>query len=46
MLEALVAETKADELMILSDVYDHADRLRSYQRIAEAVGTSAKAAAA
>ena len=27
-LDALVAETRADELMILSDVYDHADRRR------------------
>ncbi len=45
-VEALVAETGADELMILSDVYDHADRLRSYQRIAEAVGVSSETAAA
>jgi alkanesulfonate monooxygenase SsuD/methylene tetrahydromethanopterin reductase-like flavin-dependent oxidoreductase (luciferase family) len=35
-MEALVAETKADELMIVSDVYDHARRLRSFQLIAEA----------
>jgi len=45
-VDALVAETKADELMILSDVYDHQARLRSYQLIAEAVGTSSEAAAA
>jgi luciferase family oxidoreductase group 1 len=35
-LEALVAETRADELMIVSDVYDHATRLRSFEMIAEA----------
>ncbi len=38
-IEALVAETGADELMIVSDVYDHAKRLRSFQLIAEAWGT-------
>jgi luciferase family oxidoreductase group 1 len=38
-IEALVAETKADELMIVSDVYDHKARLSSYQLIAEAAGT-------
>jgi luciferase family oxidoreductase group 1 len=35
-MEALVAETDADELMIVSDVYDHAKRLRSFALIAEA----------
>jgi luciferase family oxidoreductase group 1 len=35
-MEALVAETGADELMIVSDVYDHAKRLRSFALIAEA----------
>jgi luciferase family oxidoreductase group 1 len=35
---ALVAETKADELIIVSDVYDHATRLRSLELIADAVG--------
>ena len=35
-IEALVAETGADELMIVSDVYDHAKRLRSFELIAEA----------
>jgi luciferase family oxidoreductase group 1 len=34
---ALVAETGADELMIVSDVYDHAKRLRSFEIIADAV---------
>ena len=35
-IEALVAETGADELMIVSDVYDHAARLRSFELIADA----------
>ncbi|MGD9806800.1 MAG: LLM class flavin-dependent oxidoreductase [Hyphomicrobiaceae bacterium] len=35
-VDALVAETGADELMIVSDVYDHALRLRSFEMIAEA----------
>ncbi|GGI75676.1 alkane 1-monooxygenase [Polymorphobacter multimanifer] len=35
-IAALLAETAADELMIVSDIYDHHDRLRSFQLIAEA----------
>ncbi len=35
---ALLAETGADELMIVSDVFDHPTRLRSYATIAEAIG--------
>lgn len=35
-IDALVAETGADELIIVSDVYDHAARLRSFELIAEA----------
>ena len=35
-LEALVAETGADELIVVSDVYDHPTRLRSFEIIAEA----------
>jgi len=34
----LVAETDADELIVVSDVYDHALRLRSFKLIADAVG--------
>src|SRR6201995_1777599 len=34
-MEALVEETKADELIVVSDVYDHARRLRSFELIAE-----------
>jgi len=33
-LEALQAETGADELIIVSDIYDHASRLRSFELIA------------
>jgi luciferase family oxidoreductase group 1 len=33
-IDALVAETQADELMIVSDVYHHAERLRSFELIA------------
>ena len=40
-LEALVAETGADELIVVSDVYDHATRLRSFELIAGAAGISA-----
>ena len=37
-LDALVAETGADELIIVSDVYEHAKRLRSFELIASAAG--------
>lgn len=35
-IAALVEETKADELMIVSDVYEHSKRLKSYEMIADA----------
>jgi len=35
-LEELVDLTKADELMIVTSIYDHAARIRSYQIVAEA----------
>jgi luciferase family oxidoreductase group 1 len=38
-IKALVAETGADELMIVSDVYDHGARLHSYELIAKAHAT-------
>jgi luciferase family oxidoreductase group 1 len=41
-IEALVAETGADELMIVSDVYDHAARLRSFELIADAAKAKAE----
>jgi len=37
-IAALVQETRADELIVVSDVYDHRDRLRSLELIAEAGG--------
>jgi alkanesulfonate monooxygenase SsuD/methylene tetrahydromethanopterin reductase-like flavin-dependent oxidoreductase (luciferase family) len=37
-IDALVAETAADELIVVSDVYDHATRLRSFELIADASG--------
>jgi len=33
--EKLVNETGADELIVVSDTYEHSDRLSSYQRVAE-----------
>ena len=41
-IDALVAETGADELMIVSDVYDHAKRLCSFELIAGAAGIAAR----
>src|SRR6202042_539170 len=32
-LEKLVADTGADELIVVTDTYEHADRLLSYQRV-------------
>lgn len=37
-IAALTAETGADELIVVSDVYDHRQRLRSFELIAEAAG--------
>lgn len=34
-LEKLVSETAADEVIVVTDTYDHADRLQSYERVAE-----------
>lgn len=36
-IEAMVAETQADEIMISSMIYGHAERLRSYELVAQAV---------
>jgi luciferase family oxidoreductase group 1 len=38
-IAALSAETGADEIMIVSDVYDHPTRLRSFELIAQATGS-------
>jgi luciferase family oxidoreductase group 1 len=37
-MAALVEETQADELIVVSDVYEHSQRLRSFELIAEAAG--------
>ena len=37
-LEELAAETQADELMITTMVYEHSDRTRSYELVAELAG--------
>ena len=39
-LQAFVDETKVDEVMIVSDVFDHQTRLRSLELIAEAMAVS------
>ena len=44
-IEALAAETGADELIVVSDVYEHALRLRSFELIAEAAGIGRQIAA-
>jgi luciferase family oxidoreductase group 1 len=44
-INALVKETGADELIVVSDVYDHAERLHSIGLIAEAGGISIEAPA-
>lgn len=36
-IDALVRETQADELIVVSDTYHHRDRLRSFELIASAV---------
>jgi luciferase family oxidoreductase group 1 len=36
-LEKLVSETMADEVIVVTDTYDHADRLQSYERVATVV---------
>jgi len=43
-LTGLAAETGADEFIVVSDVYDHAARLRSFELIAEAGGVMPAAA--
>jgi alkanesulfonate monooxygenase SsuD/methylene tetrahydromethanopterin reductase-like flavin-dependent oxidoreductase (luciferase family) len=44
-LGALLAETGADELMVVSDVYDHGARLHSFELIAAAHAANASASA-
>ena len=41
-LAAIVDETKADELIVTNQVYDHKARLRSYELLAQAMGIEGK----
>ena len=34
-LEKLVDDTEADEIIVVTDTYDHEDRLQSYRRVAD-----------
>jgi luciferase family oxidoreductase group 1 len=38
-LEKLVSDTGADEVIVVTDTYEHADRLHSYHRVAEVATT-------
>jgi luciferase family oxidoreductase group 1 len=38
-LQNLVADTGADEVIVVTDTYEHADRLQSYQRVAGVAGS-------
>ncbi len=38
-LEKLISETMADEVIAVTDTYDHEDRLRSYRQLAEVAST-------
>jgi luciferase family oxidoreductase group 1 len=37
-LDKLVGETGADEVIVVTDTYEHADRLQSYRRVAQVAG--------
>jgi luciferase family oxidoreductase group 1 len=43
-LEKLVGETAADEVIVVTDTYEHADRLRSYELVSEVARELAVAA--
>jgi luciferase family oxidoreductase group 1 len=38
-IERLIGDTGADELIVVTDTYEHADRLQSYQRVAALANT-------
>ena len=42
-LAAFIESTQADELMVASDTFNHADRLRSYEIVADAMKSLARA---
>jgi luciferase family oxidoreductase group 1 len=39
-IEELAEHTAADEVMVTTNVYDHGERLRSYERLAKVLGTA------
>ena len=45
-IAAVVDETGADEVMVMTSVHDHGERLRSYELIAQACGLRAASVAA
>ena len=45
MIAPLIAETQADEVMVITAVYDHEARKRSYTLLADAFGAAKQAAA-
>jgi uncharacterized membrane protein len=38
-LQKLVTNTNADEIIVVTDTYEHADRLQSYERVAAVAKT-------
>jgi alkanesulfonate monooxygenase SsuD/methylene tetrahydromethanopterin reductase-like flavin-dependent oxidoreductase (luciferase family) len=38
-MERLVADTGADEVIVVTDTYEHADRIQSYHRVAAIAAT-------
>jgi len=44
-LQPMIAESQADELMVITAVYDHDARKRSYSLLADAFGLAKRAAA-
>ena len=45
-LEKLVRETRADEVIVVADAYEHADRLQSFERVARIAEQIERSAAA
>ena len=45
MLEPMIAASQADELMVITAIFDHEARKRSYSLLADAFGLKKKAAA-
>ena len=44
-LDPMIAASRADELMVITAVYDHEARKKSYQLLADAFGLRDRAAA-